>query len=64
VQNVGENARRHRRLLQLDPPNMTIAGLSAALGKTTRTIERTLAAMQAQGKIQRIGGDKGALGKY
>jgi predicted HTH transcriptional regulator len=50
------------RLLQMDP-NMTIAGLASALGKTTRTIERTLAAMQEQGKIQRIGGDKGGSWK-
>lgn len=50
------------RLLRINP-NMTIADLSAALGKTTRTIERTLAAMQEQGKIQRIGGDKGGSWK-
>ena len=50
------------RLLRIDP-NMTIAGLSAALGKTTRTIERTLATMQAQGTIQRVGGDKGGFWK-
>ena len=35
------------RLLRINP-HMTIADLSAALGKTTRTIERTLAAMQEQ----------------
>ena len=50
------------RLLRINP-HMTIADLSAALGKTTRTIERTLAAMQEQGKIQRIGGDKGGSWK-
>lgn len=32
--------------------------LTDVLGKTTRAIERTLATMQAQLKIQRIGSDK------
>lgn len=32
--------------------------LADVLGKTTRAIERTLARMQAQLKIQRIGSDK------
>jgi ATP-dependent DNA helicase RecG len=43
--------------------NMTITELSVNLEKTTRTIERTLSALQAQGKVQRIGGDKGGYWK-
>jgi ATP-dependent DNA helicase RecG len=42
-----------------DSPNITIPELSEIIGVTERSVERNLQKLQKEGKIKRIGPDKG-----
>ncbi len=50
------------RLLSEDP-NTTIADMAKKIGVTNRTIERNLGKLKADGRIIRLGGDKGGYWK-
>ena len=40
-------------------PFLTISGLSAAVGIGTKAIEKQLAKLKAEGRLKRVGPDKG-----
>ena len=60
--NVGLNKTERKVLsLLIENANSTAEFLSAQIGVTKRTIERTLAELQKKGKIERIGSKRDGL---
>lgn len=60
-ENVGENVGEKHRLLDLlkQQPNLSAKELATLLNRTSRTIERYLKELREQGRLKRVGPDKG-----
>lgn len=58
---VGENVGEKHRLLDLlkQQPTLSAKELATLLNKTSRTVERYLRELREQGRLKRVGPDKG-----